>query len=440
MMIPRIAILVDLPREAAAGGHVKYWERLAEAAVKENAPVDLTIYFSGTGEDKILSARVRYRYLPPVFSTARLKFLPYVPAHTDLAPFHFKLAEELPHYDVIQTTDGYFAFARTAERVARWEGIPLVTAFHTDTPAYAEVFTHETLQNILGNRFGARVDGIFRISARQRTSKEKRLKTHLRGCSAVLAMRPEDIALAQGIVAADAIKPMRLGVDKDLFAPQPGARVEIEHDYKIATGKFLVLFVGRVDAGKNVPRLVLACDEAIKKGANLHLVVVGQGPMSGEVKAILGDHVTLTGILPPEKLAQFYAAADCLAMASDIEIGGMIGLEALACGCPVLTSKSSGVAHLCGEPTVMQEVESNVAAWTEALTSLAQYPKRQATMRAAALSIRHDRLAGWNDVLNNYFIPVWNGVRTKPHGSSVALFERMVFNVRQTHSGSGRAS
>lgn len=408
MTYPTVAVLVDLPREAAAGGHVKYWERIAQAAVKENAPVDLTIYFSGKGDEEVLSPRVRFRFLPPVFSTARLKFLPYVPAHTDLAPFHPTLAKELPHFDVLHTTDGFFAFARTAERVAKANGIPLVTSFHTDTPAYAELFTHQTLQHILGSRIGAWVDSVFKISAKERRKKEARMKTHLRACSAVLAMRPEDLALAQNILGPDNVRQVRLGgVDKDLFAPDERARAEVERTYKIAPNKFLALFVGRIDAGKNMPLLMQACAKALQKGAPLHLLVVGRGPLSEEAKATLGDNVTLTGLLPPEKLATLYAAADCLAMASDIEIGGMIGLEALSSGCPVLVSKQSGIAPLCGNTPAMLEVASTAAAWADSFIALSQDKKRQTEMRAAALAFRRDRLAGWNDVLMTDFLPIW---------------------------------
>jgi glycosyltransferase involved in cell wall biosynthesis len=407
MPLPRIAVLVDLPREAASGGHVKYWERMASAAVKEKAPIDLTLYFSGSGADEILSPQVRLRFLPPVFSSARLKFLPYVPAHTDLASFHPRLAQELMNYDVFHTTDGFFAFARTAERVARDRKIPLATSFHTDTPAYAELFTRQTLASLLGKKLGPWVDMVFKISSRERARKDKRLETHLRACSAVLAMRPEDMALVKSATGAEKVKPMRLGVDKDLFSPRPEARAAIESEYEIAPGKFLVLFVGRVDAGKNVPLLIEACHQAINKGSALHLVIVGQGPLCHEAKARLGNNVTLTGLLSAEKLASVYAAADCLAMASDIEIGGMVWPEALACGCPVMVSQKNGAAQLCGDAVAMQSVNGDATAWADALAQLAQDSAGQAAMREAALAFRRDKLAGWNDVLNEDFVPVW---------------------------------
>jgi glycosyltransferase involved in cell wall biosynthesis len=409
----RVAVLVDLSRDGGAGGHVKYWERMAQAAVKEKAPIELTVYYSGDAEDEVLSPHVRYRFLPPEFSTTRLKFLPYVPAHTDLAHLHPALARELETYDVIHATEGFFAFTRTAERVSRQKHIPLVTSFHTDTPAYAEIFTHQTIKHIFGHAVGGTLDALFKISAGQRRTKLLRLRSHLKRCAAILAMRHEDIMLAQNVAPEDKIKPMRLGVDKDLFVPQAHTRAAIEKEYDIPAGKLLVLFVGRIDAGKNMPVLMQACANAITNGVKVHLLVAGLGHLADEVKETLGDNVTLAGMVEPRKLAGFYAAADCLAIASDIEIGGMIGVEALACGCPVLVSRQSGVAQLCGDTPAMRMVESGVSAWTQALVDYAKDEPGQKSMRAAALAFREDKLASWGEVLKEDFIPIWQAVAHK---------------------------
>ena len=144
----RVAALVDLLRSEKSGGHVKCWERLAAAAAETRLPLDLTVYFSGPETTETLGPHARIRYLPPLFGTANLKFIPYLPDHTDLAPYHRRLARELAQYDVIHTTDGFFAFAQTAERVSRAQGIPLVTSFHTDTPSYARIFTQHTIEGV----------------------------------------------------------------------------------------------------------------------------------------------------------------------------------------------------------------------------------------------------------------------------------------------------
>jgi glycosyltransferase involved in cell wall biosynthesis len=407
MTKPRVAVLVDLPRDAGAGGHVKYWERLAEAAAERPQPVDLTLYFSGDDEDVVLSPDVRFRHLPPVFSTARLKFLPYVPAHTDLASYHKKLAGELAHTDLVHTTDGYFAFAQTAEKIARQRRIPLTTSFHTDTPAYAELFTRQTLSHLFGARWGRFMDETLHIPARERVKKEKRLRQHLSRCAAALALRDDDFKTAADAQPTPRLSPMRLGVDKDLFAPDIGDRAALDAELGLAAGTFVILFVGRVDAGKNMPVLVEACERLLKLGARLHLIVAGQGPMEAEVKARLGAHVTMAGYVEPDLLARLYASVDCLAAVSEIEIGGMVGLEALACGCPVLTARQSDMARLCGAPAAMIEVERGAVAWAQALFDLARNLTRRKILRDAALDFRRDKLAGWGDVWEQDFLPVW---------------------------------
>ena len=151
----RVAALVDLPRSPQAGGHVKCWERLADAAADGELPLDLTVYFSGRQRTEVLGPGARLAHLPPMLSTAQLKFLPYVPDHTDLAPYHPRLARELAGYDVIHTTDAFFAFARTAESVSRRRGAPLTTSFHTDTPSYPRIFTRQTIEARFGSGWPA---------------------------------------------------------------------------------------------------------------------------------------------------------------------------------------------------------------------------------------------------------------------------------------------
>lgn len=411
--LPRVAVLVDLSRGDRAGGHVRYWERLAQACAEGEPQIDLTVYFSGEGVEERLSPYVRFRFLKPVFSTSRLRFLPYVPAHTDLASFHPRLAAELGGFDVIHTTDGFFAFAQTAERVSKERRIPLVSSFHTDTPAYAELFTRQTLLGLLGARLGAWADSTFGFSVRERRKKEERLKKHLKTCSAVFALRPEDFALARTFVCPENVTRMRLGVDKKTFVPNAGARVELERLYSIDPQALLLLFVGRVDAGKNVPLLLQACSMALAKGVNLHLIVAGLGPLSGEVKKALGPRTTLVGMLPPEKLAVCYAGSDGLCMASEIEIGGLVSAEALASACPVFVSKSSGVASLYGDSPAVVPLKNAGAAWADFFAFLAADRDRLKTMRNAATDVRDKDLAAWQDVLAEDFMPVWQATLRK---------------------------
>jgi glycosyltransferase involved in cell wall biosynthesis len=408
----RVAALVDLPRSPRAGGHVKYWERLAAAAAElagGAAPLDLTVYFSGDAPDETLAPNVRLRHLSPVFSTARLKFLPYVPDHTDLAPWHPRLARELPRYDLIHATDGFFAFTRTAERVARARGIPLTTSLHTDTPAYARLFTRQTIEALCARRPWLRRILIedWRVQERQGARMDRRLTRHLRQCAHAFVTRAEDQGLAQSVLDAARVSLMRVGVDKAMFGPRRRDLAGVRRDYAIPEDRVIALFVGRVDAGKNAPVLKEAAAQAIASGAPLHLVVAGLGPMSQDFAQVLGDRVSLPGFVRPDELARLYASVDFLALPSEVEIHSMAAVEAIASGCPAMVARAAGSASLFGATPAVLAVDGGAQNWAAAMRDLAADPERREAMRRAALAYRDTRLASWGEALYEDFLPGW---------------------------------
>ncbi|MCC5036638.1 glycosyltransferase [Streptomyces sp. WAC 00631] len=168
---PSVAVLVELEWNALAGGHLKCWERFAEAAARlgsgaggpegrgDGAPagagVDLTVYVLGDRERvEPLSPHVRFVVLRPVISSA-----PLAPAlgrtdASDLVPYHPALARLLPRHDVWHLTHT-FAFAATAVRMAHRErrnarrnpaaGRPhgLIGSVHTDVPALTAAYLRQ---------------------------------------------------------------------------------------------------------------------------------------------------------------------------------------------------------------------------------------------------------------------------------------------------------
>jgi glycosyltransferase involved in cell wall biosynthesis len=413
----RVAALVDLPRSAQAGGHVKWWERLAAAAARETErgdhPLDLTVYFSGDGPDEVLGPHVRLRSLRPVFSTARLKFLPYVPDHTDLAPYHPGLARQLPKFDLIHTTDAFFAFARTAERVARRRAIALTTSFHTDTPAYARLFARQTIDQLVRWPWLKRklIEG-WRVPERQGARMDRLLRGHLRACVHAFITRAEDRALAEGIMGAARVSHLRVGIDKTMFGPHRRDVAGVRRDYAIPDGRVVALFVGRVDAGKNAQTLMEAAAEAIGAGTPLHLIVAGVGPMTEEIRSRLGGHVSLPGFVEPGELARLYASVDFVAAPSEVEVASMAAIEAIASGCPSLVARGSGSARLFDDMPAIRAVESGVAPWTAALRDLARDADGRQILRQIALDYSASHLASWSDVLNADLLSGWRAALT----------------------------
>ncbi|HZZ88071.1 MAG TPA: glycosyltransferase [Caulobacteraceae bacterium] len=417
----RVAALVDLPRSPEAGGHVKCWERLAEAAADGELPLDLTVYFSGRNQTETLGPGARMAHLPPLFSTAQLKFLPYVPDHTDLAPYHPRLARELGAYDVIHTTDAFFAFARTAEGVSRRRGIPLTTSFHTDTPSYTRIFTRQTIEARFGASWPARklIDD-WQVPERQGRRMDQRLVQHVRRCSFVAATRSEDTVMAQGILGRSRVGHLRLGIDKRLFGPQRADRAGVEARYGLPKGEILVLFVGRLDVGKNIHTLVDAIASLRAEGVPLHLITAGVGPAEPDIRRKLGAGATIAGYVQPGELARLYASVDLVALSSEVEIRSMVGVEAMASGCPVLVSQKSGVAELFEHTPAMRVVDSGAAAWAQALRETAASASARHLMRGAALDYSTRHLAPWRDVLDEDLFALWREAAHAPAAELIA--------------------
>jgi glycosyltransferase involved in cell wall biosynthesis len=405
----RVAVLVNLSQGPGAGGHVKCWERLAQAALGFDGTLDLTIYFMGRDPAlRPVGRNVRYIVERPVFSTSRVPFLSHVPDHTDLAPWHPRLARQLPQYDVIHTTDAYFAFARTAAGVARRDGIPLVTSVHTDTPRYARVFTALTVERLIGQGFAARtlIDrlGFARYAERRML---RQLERHQRGCQAVLVSRPDQLKSARTLSGGRAGL-LRRGIDRSFFHPAKRDRAWLEAQYGIAPDAVVVLFAGRVNRGKNVMLLSDAVAELAAAGAPVHLFCAGAGEQRAAILERLGENATCPGSLDPETLARVYASADIFAFPSAIEEYANVVLEALASGLPVLVAGESGMDRIVAEgETGFVLPSSNSFAWSRYLALLAGDGARRAAMGARARRYAEHHLPTWADVLAEDILPTW---------------------------------
>ncbi len=142
------------------------------------------------------------------------------------------------------------------------------------------------------------------------------------------------------------------GVNKDLFH-----RVDTERARMPGTPGAVLLYVGRIEPVKGLMDVVTALDglrgRAPDLFARLGLVVVGGGskdrdfPHNPEIARIrasverlnLAKKIHFLGSLPQEELKRYYSAADALVVPSLYESFGLVVVESLACGSPVLVSR-----------------------------------------------------------------------------------------------------
>jgi glycosyltransferase involved in cell wall biosynthesis len=405
----RVGVLVDLAWSKQAGGHVKCWERLSRAATELGGALDLTIHFSGAASARQeLADNVRYIIEPPVFSTASLRFLAHVPDHTDLAPWHPRLARALGHYDVIHTTDAYFAYARTALRFAGARGVPLVNSVHTNTPEYTRLYTGLTIERLVGKGAIARLlHGRLDVAGRAEARMRRRLLAHQMRCRFVLVSRRDELA-ACGSAMPGRVGLLRRGIDRNFFHPDQRDRAWLQQRFGIGREEIVLLFAGRIDSGKNVGLLVEAARALQAQGAPVHLFCAGEGSERAAIRASLGERASCPGNLAPEELAPLYASADIFAFPSAIEEFANVVPEALASGLPVLLCDSSAMAGcIRGAGAGFALPVQAPQAWREVIAMLAACPERRAHVARAARHLAEAELPSWREVLEQDLMPRW---------------------------------
>ena len=408
----RVGVLVDLPFGPHSGGHVKCWTRLAEAAGRRPGDLDLTVFFTGDEAREIaVSGHVRYAIVPSVFSTARVSFLSHAPDHTDLAPWHPRIAKALAGFDVVHTTDAYFTYARTALRVARRRHIPLVNSVHTNTPEYARIFTAQTIDRLFGaGLVGRALRGRLRVPEFVERRMLRQLDRYHRACDFVLVSRPSQLETATRAMPGR-VGLLRRGIEHQLFHPARRNRDWLASEFGIAPETTVVLYVGRLNHGKNVGLVADAVAALVGRGRPVHLLCAGDGDERAAILARLGSAASCPGNLEPDRLAAIYASADLFAFPSEIEEYANVVLEALASGLPVMVSAPSSMGRLLVENvTGLVLPGSDAGAWAEAIAALAADPARRRDMSHAARAYAERRLPSWDDVLATDLLPHWRDV------------------------------
>jgi phosphatidylinositol alpha 1,6-mannosyltransferase len=133
-------------------------------------------------------------------------------------------------------------------------------------------------------------------------------------------------------------------VDTELF--HPGRRSEALRAALGMGSRYTFLYVGRLAAEKRAGQVMDAfrlASEMLPKGV-IHLIVAGTGPKEAELREAAPPGVTFLGVLDRRsRLPDLYANCDAFVFASVTETLGLVVLEAMASGIPVLAVPAGGV-------------------------------------------------------------------------------------------------
>jgi len=192
-------------------------------------------------------------------------------------------------------------------------------------------------------------------------------------------------------------------IDTARFTPAP-ANAELRARLGFAPQDFVVLFCGRLVPDKGIHKLLEAMS-AVEQ-PNIKLLIVGspffgrtqQSPFLRKLEqqaAALGDRVRFTGYIPNDGLPDYYRLADLVCVPTMVEeAAGLVAVEAMACGRPVLATRSGGMPeYLQGSQAVLVDREDVVRQLSWAIRMLYEHPGLCAEMgeagvkRAQAFSI-----------------------------------------------------
>jgi alpha-1,6-mannosyltransferase len=177
-----------------------------------------------------------------------------------------------------------------------------------------------------------------------------------------------------------------LGVDTDLFHPGRADPQGLRRTLGLAPDTRMLGFAGRPAREKNIDVILEAAD---RLGAPYHLLLIGAGAGSRpQPNATVLDYRR-----DPKEVARLIASCDAFVHANAQEAFGLVVLEAMACGLPIVGVGSGGVSELVDE-AVGQLAEYPIAAdLAEAIDALFQ---RDMGALSRAARERVERRHGWN--------------------------------------------
>jgi alpha-maltose-1-phosphate synthase len=172
------------------------------------------------------------------------------------------------------------------------------------------------------------------------------------------------------------------GVDAAFWCPGDSPR---------AAGPMRFLYAGQCSVRKGTPLLIEAWRRAAPADAVLDLV--GQWQLSSSIPGGLPRGISLHGPASPEALRRMYRASDILVFPSNFEGFGLVILEAMACGLPVIASDATAGPDLLDETTGRVVPADDLDALAAALRWAAAGREEVARMRGAARDAARD--ASW---------------------------------------------
>jgi len=168
-------------------------------------------------------------------------------------------------------------------------------------------------------------------------------------------------------------------------------RTEIKKKYNLKEDDKIILFVGRIAREKSIDKIIEALAIIKRKGiSKVKLLIVGRGPAMDELKQLIQslgieEEVIFTGAVSNEEIQHYYKMAYLFTITSTSESFGIVIIEALASGIPVLAVRAPGAVDILTDEVDGLLTENNVEQFANALEKLIREPELREKLSHEAL-------------------------------------------------------
>jgi 1,2-diacylglycerol 3-alpha-glucosyltransferase len=254
--------------------------------------------------------------------------------------------------------------------IARELQVPVIETYHT----YFEEYLHHYVPMM--------PRALMRLLARRFTVSQ---------CSALDALVVPSGAMQKALRDYGVRCPMHIiptGMEMERFAGGDGARFRSQ--LGIATGQPTLVHVGRIAHEKNIDFLLRMFAKVVQSRPRTVLIVAGEGPAlahcKGQVEALgIANQVRFVGYLSRDReLLDCYRAGDLFVFSSKTETQGLVLLEAMALGVPVVSTAHMGTADIVNPQRGARVAPDDEAGFASIVVGLLDAPDRRAAMSAEA--------------------------------------------------------
>jgi glycosyltransferase involved in cell wall biosynthesis len=186
------------------------------------------------------------------------------------------------------------------------------------------------------------------------------------------------------------------GIEYERFQAVNPANVQKLREQLGLKNQKVLVSVSRLSNEKNIDFMIDGLNELRRKTAvAFHFVMIGEGHQRERLQQKIDDlglqqHITLAGSVEPEAMATWYQLGDIFVFASKSETQGMVILEAMAAGLPVVAVRSSGIDDVVRQGFNGFKTPEKQSLWCERVQQLLEHDELRQQLAEQALAFAKD--------------------------------------------------